>query len=306
MTGDRATPAAAVDAANAAFGSHPRARALHAKGTLMKGTFTAAPEAAALTRANHMQGGAIPATIRFSNAGGDPNLPDYAPDVRGLAMKLYLPDGSRTDIVAQSAPRFPVHTPEAFIELLHAQHPGPAMAWKLPRFLARHPDVIPTLPANIPALRPPVSYATCRYYAVHAYRFVDADGGARFVRYTLVPEAAEARLGPRAAKRLGRDYLQQEIVTRAARGPVRFALEIQIAVPGDSVDDPASVWPRDRQRVRAGTIELTGPETERERDGDVLVFDPTRVVDGIELSDDPVLRFRPGAYSESVARRTAS
>jgi catalase len=29
------------------------------------------------------------------------------------------------------------------------------------------------------------------------------------------------------------------------------------------------------------------------------------VVDGIELSHDPILRYRPAAYSESVARRTA-
>lgn len=301
-----ATPAQAVDAANQAFGRHPRSRALHAKGTLLKATFTATPQAAQLTRAAHMQAEPTPATIRVSNAGGNPSVPDYAPDVRGLAVKLYLPDGSRTDIVAQSAPRFPVHTPEAFVELLHAQHPGPAMAWKLPRFLARHPDAIPTLPANIPALRPPASYATCRYYAVHAYRFLDAAGGGRFVRYTWVPEAGDARLGPREAKRRGRDYLQLEIVERVAQGPVRFTLELQIAGPGDDVDDPASVWPKHRERVRAGTLELTGPDTERERDGDVLVFDPARVVDGIELSDDPVLRFRPGAYSESVARRTGS
>ena len=37
-----------------------------------------------------------------------------------------------------------------------------------------------------------------------------------------------------------------------------------------------------------------------------VVFDPTRVVDGIELSDDPILRYRPGAYTESVSRRTAT
>jgi catalase len=55
--------------------------------------------------------------------------------------------------------------------------------------------------------------------------------------------------------------------------------------------------------VRAGTLELTELETERETGGDVLVFDPTRVTDGIELSDDPVLRFRHEAYTESVARR---
>jgi catalase len=54
-----------------------------------------------------------------------------------------------------------------------------------------------------------------------------------------------------------------------------------------------------------GTFEITGLETGREKDGDVLVFDPTRVTDGIELSSDPVLNFRRDAYGESVARRTS-
>jgi catalase len=36
----------------------------------------------------------------------------------------------------------------------------------------------------------------------------------------------------------------------------------------------------------------------------VLVFDPARVTDGVALTPDPVLQFRPRAYSESVARRT--
>ncbi len=58
--------------------------------------------------------------------------------------------------------------------------------------------------------------------------------------------------------------------------------------------------------MTAGTLEVTGLETERETGGDVLVFDPTRVTDGIECSDDPVLRFRSDAYRESVTRRTAS
>jgi catalase len=298
------TPEQATDAANDAFGRHPGFRALHAKGTLLKGTFTATPEAARLTRAAHMQGEPVPATIRVSNGGGNPDAPDYAPDVRGLAVKLYLPDGARTDVVAQTAPRFPVHTPEAFVKLLHAQHPGPAMAWKFPLFLARHPEAIRSLPANLPSLRPPTSYAACSYYAIHAYRFLDSDGGSRYVRYTLVPEVAESKLGPRDAKRLGRDYLQKDIRDRVAAGPVRFTLELQIAAPGDAVDDPASVWPKDRERVRAGTLEITDLETERETGGDVLVFDPTRVVDGIELSNDPVLQFRAAAYSESVARRT--
>lgn len=300
------TPQQSTAAANEVFGKHAGRRALHAKGTLLKGTFTATPFARALTKAGHMQGDAIPVTARVSNGGGNPDVPDYAPDVRGLAIKFYLPDGGRTDIVAQTAPRFTMRTPDAFLDLLRAQKPGPAMAWKFPLFLARNPGTIPALPVNLRALRLAESYATLRYYAIHAFRFIDADGGSRYVRYTLVPEAGDRRIGPRAAKALGRDYLQDEIRRRLAAGPIRFSLELQIAEAGDAVDDPSSVWPATRERVSAGTIELTELETERETHGDVLVFDPTRIVDGIELSDDPVLRFRREAYSDSVARRMAS
>jgi catalase len=56
----------------------------------------------------------------------------------------------------------------------------------------------------------------------------------------------------------------------------------------------------DRERVLVGTLEVTEPSEE----GDDYVFDPTRVTDGIELSDDPVLRFRPRAYAISHERRT--
>jgi catalase len=297
------TPDGAVDAAHQVFGRHQGFRALHAKGTLLKGTFTATSEAGALTRAAHMQGEPVPVTARVSNGGGDPDVPDYQPDVRGLAVKLYLPGGERTDIVAQSVPRFPVRTPDAFVELMLAQRPSPAIAWRMPAFLARHPRALLTLPPGLPALKPIASYATCTYYGTHAFRFVGADGTGRFVRYRFVPEAGDHRISLGSARRRGRDYLQQEIRERVARGPVRFTLELQIAAPADATDDASAVWPADRERVRAGTLELTALDTERETGGDVLVFDPTRIIDGIELSDDPILQFRHAAYTESVSRR---
>jgi catalase len=297
------TPEQAIDAANEVFGRHPGYRALHAKGLLCSGTFTATPAGRRLTRAVHMQGEPVKVTARVSNASGDPGAPDYVPDVRGLAVKCYLPDGSRTDIVAQSAPRFPVRTPEAFVELMRASALSPTMPLKFARFLARNPGAVAGLPANALALRPPASYAAMRYYAIHAYRWIDGDGGSRYVRYTLVPHVTEPVLPPWQARRRGRDYLQDDIRDRLARGPVRFKLELQLAEAGDPVDDPTAVWPRQRQVVIAGTLELTGLDTEREKGTDVLVFDPVRVTDGIELSNDPILRFREHAYSASVARR---
>lgn len=296
------TPQQAVDAANAAFGRHPGYRALHAKGVLCTGTFTSTGEAAGLTRAAHLQAGAaVPVTVRFSNGAGKPDSADYAPDPRGMAVKFYLPGGSRTDIVAQTSPRFPVHTPEAFVELLRAQ----ASPWRLPLFLLRHPETLRALPMARRGLVPPESFATCPYYALHAFRCVNTQGEQQYVRYTFVPEAGDRRLSPAEARRRGRDYLHEEILERLKTGPARFTLELQVGEAGDPVDDPWAMWPAGRRRIAAGTLELTGPETGREADGDVLVFDPTRVTDGIELSDDPVLRFRAAAYGESVARRTS-
>src|SRR5918992_153843 len=96
----------AVGAMNDATGRHPGFRAAHAKGTLWSGTFAATPDAKRLTRAVHMQGDPVRATVRFSNGGGNPGIPDYAREGRGLAVKLYLPDGPKTDIVGLTLPCF--------------------------------------------------------------------------------------------------------------------------------------------------------------------------------------------------------
>jgi len=284
----------AVDTINDVFGRHGGYRALHAKGTLCKGTFTASPEAASLTRAAHMQGEEIPVTVRFSNGSGNPNRPDYAPDPRGLAVKFYLPDGSRTDIVSVTTPLFSTKTPEGFVELLRAQK----APWKLPLFFARHPEALKATVVDAPTLRPPPSYAVVPYYGIHAFEWLAADGTERYVRYTWRP------LESGGQRKRDRDYLQQELRERLEAGPIRFRLELQVAMPGDPTDDPSAAWPSNRWRVDAGTLEVTALETERETGGDVLVFDPTRITDGIELSGDPVLRFRRDAYSASVARRT--
>ena len=65
-----------------------------------------------------MRGEPIPTLARFSNGGGDPTVPDYAPDVRGLAVSFELADGSRTDISSQTLPRYPFKDQEGFLAAL--------------------------------------------------------------------------------------------------------------------------------------------------------------------------------------------
>jgi catalase len=284
----------AVDAINAITGDHAGHRVAHAKGTLLSGRFT--PAGTDLCRAAHLNGDPVRVTVRFSNGSGDPGAPDYARENRGMAVKFYLPDGSKTDIVGLNLPCFFVRTPEDFVEFMQARADPERL---MPDYLGRHPEALPAIQAALTTV-PPESYATVTYNSIHAYRWIDADGGARHVRYRFDPEAGESTITREEAKERGADYLQQDIAERTGAA---FRLLVTIAEEGDPIDDPTAAWPEERERVDVGRLELTGPETERERGGDVLVFDPTRVTDGIELSDDPILSFRPRAYSVSVARR---
>jgi catalase len=283
-----------VDAINEISGVHPGHRAAHAKGTLLTGTFTGA--GTDLTTAAHFQGEPVGVTVRFSNGGGDPNIPDYAREGRGMAVKFYLPDGGKTDIVALTLPCFFVRTPEDFLSFTQARQAPEKL---MPDWLGAHPEALSAIQAALGA-DPPASYATCAYNSIHSFRFVDAEGGSRFVRYRWEPEAGEATLSGEDAKARGRDYLQEEIL---ARGESAFRLVAVIATEEDAVDDPTVAWPEERERVELGRLVLTGPELGREQGGDILVMDPTRVTAGIELSDDAVLRFRGPAYSVSVQRR---
>jgi catalase len=285
-----------VDAINELSGTHPGHRSAHAKGTLLTGTFTPNGKGSALTTAAHVQHQPVRVTARFSNGGGNPDIPDYAREGRGMAIKFYLPDGGKTDIVGLTLPCFFVRTPEDFLSFTQARKDPERL---MPNWLGAHPEALAAIQAAL-AADPPASYATCAYNSIHSYRWVDGDGGSRFVRYRFEPEAGQRTLSGEEAKALGRDYLQEDIV---ARGESAFRLLAILAAAEDAVDDPTVAWPDERESVDVGRLVLDGPALERERDGDVLVFDPTRVTDGIELSDDAILRFRAPAYSVSVERR---
>lgn len=294
------SPDDAIEAIRGAGGAQPGCRALHAKGTLYRGTFTATPDAVRLSRAGHLDGSTVPALIRFSNGSGNPDQPDGRPGVRGMAVKFTLPDGTTTDVSTQTARLFVSSTPDGFIDLLKATRPGLTAPLRMARYFLTHPRLFGALPILRDANRVPASYATTEYHGLHAFRWVARDGSARFVRYHMVPTAA----APEAATaREGPDFLTDELESRLDGGPVRFDFRARIAGPTDSTVDPSAPW-RSTQVVTVGRLEITGLDTERERGGDIVVFDPMRVTDGIEPSDDPVLRFRTLAYSASVKLRT--
>jgi catalase len=298
-----------VDSLNQVYGVHPGYRAAHAKGVLCAARLFPTPTAARLCRAAHLAGGEIRAHVRFSNGSGDPTAPDGARDARGMAVKFYLPDSTTSDVVALSLPGFFARTSEDLLAFNDARRVDPETGQpdleRVGAYLAEHPEAMAAVNAAI-THRIPASYATLTYNSLHAFGFVNAAGAVRYGRYRLVPDHGEESLSDEEAAVRPPDFLRDELAERLAQGPAVFRVRLQLADGDDPVDDPTEQWPEDREVVELARLEVTGLASDRERGGDVLVFDPTRVTDGILLTDDPILHARTGAYSVSVARRTAA
>ena len=295
-----------VEAMAAIYGRHAGHRALHAKGTWARGSFRASPEAAAVCRAEHLGGAEVDALVRFSNASGDPQSHDADRDNRGIGVKLRVREGVETDILGSTSPAFITRTPEDFLEVLRLRRPDPATGQpdmeRLGAYLAAHPEARTAVMATINS-EPPASFATLTYFSPHAFHLLAADGARTWVRWRWQPPDGERRIPDDDARRRGRDYLSEELAERLAAGTVALELVLQLADEEDPLEDPTAVWPDERDRVLAGRLELSELVESPERDGHIDVFDPLRLIDGIEPSADPVLHARPRAYSVSAYRR---
>jgi catalase len=295
-----------VEAMHGIYGAHAGRRALHAKGTWCEATFTATPEATKLSRAAHLQGDPVTTLVRFSNGSGDPESHDAQREVRGMAVKLRPDDGDETDILATTAVAHATRTPEDFLEFLKLRRPDPETGQpdmeKLGAFLAEHPEAQPAIQSVI-GVEPPASFATVTYFSPHSFKLVDGDGTGTWVRYRWRPLAGEARIPDDEARERGRDYLTDELAARLRGGAIEFDLLLQQAGEDDPIDDPSAVWPDDRELVVGGRLEINELIDDPEGDGHIEVFDPMRLGDGVEPSDDPVLHARPKAYSVSAYER---
>jgi catalase len=296
-----------VEAMRALAGSHPGFRPVHAKGIVCSGIFRGAPEARRVSRAQHLQGQLVPTVIRFSNSSGNPDVHDGIADVRAMAVKFQLPDGKNADVLALSIEGFPARTPEEFLAFLQAQLPDPISGKPAPDALSRSLDGHPATRAFLERLtqKPvPASYGQASYFAEHAFLFTAADGTSRFGRYRWTPEAGEAYISPEDASKRSASFLHEELESRLHTGPIVFRLLLQLPGANDPTDDPTSLWQADRPLIELGRLEITRISPTSAADERRLVFDPTNLTDGIDLSADPFPLARSAAYSISFDRRS--
>jgi catalase len=298
---------AVFDKANG--GVHPGFRPAHAKGILLKGTFTPSSEAASLTRAPHLHRNSTPVTARFSDFAGIPTVADNDPQgagPRGFAVRFHLREHVHTDIIAHSVDNFPARTAEGLLEFLNAviatdpkgPHPN-----AIEQFLGAHPAALTFVQIPKPI---PTSFAKESFFAVSAFRFTNTDGMSRYGRYRVLPAAGNEYLDETAAAARSPNFLFEEIRERIGKEPVRFRVAVQLAQDGDIIDDATVRWPEERPQRAFGEISLLEITANNAGEQRHIIFDPIPRVDGIEASADPLFEPRANIYLMSGRRRRAA
>jgi catalase len=286
-------------------GNNPAYRAAHAKGVVCQGTFMPSKDAAKLSKAAHFQGASVPITVRFSNGPPDPAVPDNTTGAspRGMAIRFSLPGGGETDIVSLSHNGFIVGNGEDFLALQQAvvaTDPSKPHPWPIEVFLGAHPLALKFV-QEIQVI--PASFGNQAFFSNDAFIFVNKDGVKQAGRYKFLPMDGQKNLSEAEAKGKPDNFLAEELEARVAAGPVKFRMIVQLPNAGDPTNDPSLVWPEDRKTIELGTISITSVVPDSEAAQKALVFFPTSLTDGIELSDDPLPALRSAVYGLSFARR---
>jgi catalase len=296
------------------FGSHPGFRPNHPRGVLVTGTFVPSLSAPTLTRASHFNPSSDPVavTARFSSATGCPAVGDneLGANPRSISLRFHLPsiDGLRrhTDIIAHGFEGFATRTGDEFLEFREA-----AVASKLPDASVPNPLELffkkyPATERFVKAKKPsPTSFARELYYGVHAYKFTDKDGNARFARYRFSPDAGVEHLDDATTK--DPSYLYDELKTRIGQGrSISFRLSAQLAEEGDTLDDATVAWPTNRELLDLGKVTLNSFVENDAAEQKYIIYDVIPRVDGIDPSDDPQLELRAHLYYTSGLERRAA
>ncbi|MBI1353707.1 MAG: catalase [Acidobacteria bacterium] len=285
-------------------GIHAGFRPAHAKGLLLSGEFTPAPEGAALTTAPHLHRPSTPVSVRFSDFAGVPAVADNGDNSspRGIAIRFHLAEHVHTDIIGHSTNSFPTRTAEEFLGFLGAVYATAQSTEKpspIEMFLGSHPAALAFVMTPKPI---PVSFAQEQFFGVSAYKFHNASES-RYGRYQIIPATGASYLTAEEAAGRSADFLFDELRERLAKEPVKMVIAVQMAEEGDVTDDATAVWPDERPVVELGTITLTGVVENNEAEQRHIIFDPIPRVEGIEASADPLLEPRASIYLMSGRRR---
>lgn len=275
----------------------------HAKGVLVIGSFTPSEAAQQLSTAPHFRH-ATSVIARLSLFTGLPDLPgtDERANPHGLAVRFVLDPASRlgTDIICHASKLFPGSDGEEVLAFFRSLRDGTVV-----EYASSHPAAAAFVQEHRPI---PRSFAHSIFHSINAFKLINSEGEATFIRYRWVPLAGEQSLSEDELKAKSPNFLFEELPGILREAPIGFQLVAQVAEEGDITDDCTKIWPEGRPLIELGTlkIEKVMEASEAEAYERAFSFSPIPGVEGIEASADPILAARSAVYWRSAKSRHES
>ena len=253
-------------------------------------------------------GAAYPTIVRFSNAAGSREC-DSAPDVRGIALRIQVDDGTSHDLLAINYPVTHARDACQFVEFAKATAGGPISIVFGIVHLVRMFGIGETFrmwsSVRTARKQPVDSVATLTYWSCGALTW----GPEVVVRYLLRPAPGTPQL-PTPSKS-DSDYLSTEAGRRLIQGEIRFELCIQRYVNDQvtPIEDTTVKWKEKHSPVEP-IATLTLRQTDitsidaqaRAAAIEQLAFNPWNTTDDFRPLGK-LNRARKAAYDASAAHR---
>jgi catalase len=272
----------------------------------VSGYFESNGKATSICKSPVFQPGRIPVVGRFSLGGGQPNMADAPHTVRGFALRFELPDGEEWRTAMLNLPVFNVRTPHAFYDQLFALAPDPKTGKPDPARLAAFLDKYPeSVRARKLIMSQPVAsgFGNSTYNSLNAFRFINRDGAASWVRWSLAPLQPFKPIDSSNTAEPDKNYLFDALIADVHQHPLQWHLMIAVAQAGDPTDDATLPWPPERQQIDAGVLTIDHIDSDDVGPARHINFDPLILPNGMAASDDPLLSGRSAVYSQSFTRR---
>ena len=298
-------------------------RVVHARGSGAHGYFECYSSLRELTRASVFaeMGKRTPVFVRFSTVAGERGSADTARDVRGFAVKFYTDEGI-WDLVGNNIPVFFIQDAMKFPDLVHALKPEPHHA--MPQASSAHDtfwDFVSLMPESTHMLlwimsdrAIPRSYRMMQGFGVHTFRFVNAAGESRFVKFHWTPLAGTHSLvWDEAAKIAGADpdFHRRDLWEAIEAGAYpEYELGVQVFTEDQAeqfsfdVLDATKIVPEELVPVTpVGRLVLNRNPDYFFGETEQVAFCTAHVVPGIDFSNDPLLAGRIHSYVDTQITR---
>jgi catalase len=298
-------------------------RIVHARGSGAHGVFECTKAIPGLTKAAIFQkkGATCPVFVRFSTVAGGAGSVDTPRDVRGFAVKFYTEAGN-WDLVGNNIPVFFIQDAIKFPDLVHSVkmeadrgYPQAASAhdtfWD---FVSLMPETMHMVMWAMSDRAIPRSLRMIEGFGVHTFRFVDAKGEGRFVKFHWRPVLGlESTTWDEAVKLAGADpdFHRRDLFEAIEAGDFpQWDLGVQVfdeafaaKQPYDVLDATKLVPEEDVPLQIVGRLTLNRNVDNFFAETEQVAYLPSNVIPGIDFTNDPLLQGRLFSYLDTQKSR---